>query len=330
MFRSYASRVVLTRVAICCVLGIVTCELVRSAPQVSFAYDAGRPLDVGRKLAVTRDGYTEQALTFASPVQGRVPAALFVPSDKPQGRRPAVIFLHGLPGDLNTMTPLAAAYARAGWVGIALSAPYSRPDLPYRRDLARLLPAPLFDKHDQLEVIQAVQDIRRAIDVLVAHPQVDAKRIGVVGFSYGGALAILAAVADPRIAAVSLMAPSSGLASWMRHTTDTHIAKLAFHELPAADQAAWLQLMDTVDAGDWLRRLPRALPIFIQAGRTDQALPLADLNRLIDAAGSRASVKWYDSGHALVPSSQLDQAAFLEQHFGVRLRDFKPTAQPLR
>ena len=299
-------------------------------PQVSFAYDAGRPLAIERKAEEALDGYTRQELTYASPVQGRVPAALFEPSPKPSGRVPAIIFLHGMPGDLQVMAPLAAAYARAGWITIAISAPYARPELPYRRELARLLPAPLFDKHDQLEVIQAVQDVRRAIDVLLSLPQVSVERIGIVGFSYGGALATLAAVADTRLAAVSLMAPSSGLSSWMRHTSPFHFAKLAFSELTPEDQARWLESMDTVDAADWLRRSSRAVPILIQVGRQDQALPLADLNRLIEAAGARAAVKWYDSGHSLVPSSQPDQAAFLQQQFKVTLKNFKPTPEPIR
>ena len=313
-----------------CLVGIAVWDVASAVPQVSFAYDAGRPLAIERTPSEVMDGYTRQALTYASPVQGRVPAALFEPSPKPRARVPAIIFLHGLPGDLQSMTPLAAAYARAGWVTIALSAPYARPDLPYRRNLARLLPAPLFDQYDQLEVIQAVQDIRRAIDVLLSLPHVSPERIGIVGFSYGGSLATLAGVADTRVAALSLMAPSSGLSSWMRHTSEFHFAKLAFSGLPPAEQTRWLEMMDTVDAADWLRRSSRVVPILFQVGRQDQALPLPDLNRLIEAAGPRAAVKWYDSGHSLVPSSQPDQAAFLQQQFGMTLKDFRPTAEPIR
>ena len=304
----------------------------RQAPatRVSFDYDARRPLSIKSGPVETLDGYTRQAFTFASPVQGRVPAMKFLPRPAPKTPKPAVIFLHGLPGDFQAMAPLAAAYARAGWAGLALSAPFARSDLPYRRNLNRLLPAPLFNEHDLPETIQAVVDIRRAIDVLAADAGVAAHQIVVVGFSYGGALASLAFAADSRVAAVGLMSPTSGLAAWTRLAQDSHVAKRFFLELPANHRDVWLRSMDTVDSAQWLARTSRAAPILIQAGLSDQSVSPDDVALLIRAAGSRATVKWYEAGHALPPATQLDQVAFFEHHLGARLNGFIPTASSIR
>src|SRR5260370_19075462 len=68
-------------------------------------------------------------------------------------------------------------------------------------------------------------DVRSAIKVLAARPDVDPKRIVVIGHSEGGAVALIAAANDKRIAAVALIAangvPGSGLIlAQQRHLLD--------------------------------------------------------------------------------------------------------------
>jgi dienelactone hydrolase len=85
------------------------------------------------------DGYTRTALTYRSPIEGRVPADLFIPLQAAAKPAPAIVFMHGLPGTKETMAPLAAAYARAGVIGLCLSAPFSRDDISYRANDPQLL-----------------------------------------------------------------------------------------------------------------------------------------------------------------------------------------------
>jgi pimeloyl-ACP methyl ester carboxylesterase len=50
--------------------------------------------------------------------------------------------------------------------------------------------------------LEQVEDLGNALDFLARHPAVDPDRIGVIGSSFGGAVAVYAAGTNPRIAAV--------------------------------------------------------------------------------------------------------------------------------
>jgi pimeloyl-ACP methyl ester carboxylesterase len=50
--------------------------------------------------------------------------------------------------------------------------------------------------------LEQVEDLGNALDFLARHPAVDADRIGVIGSSFGGAVAVYAGGINPRIAAV--------------------------------------------------------------------------------------------------------------------------------
>jgi dipeptidyl aminopeptidase/acylaminoacyl peptidase len=54
----------------------------------------------------------------------------------------------------------------------------------------------------RLNCAEQVEDTKAAVGVLSLHPQVLPDRIGVIGSSYGGAIAVAAAASDPRVAAV--------------------------------------------------------------------------------------------------------------------------------
>jgi len=50
--------------------------------------------------------------------------------------------------------------------------------------------------------LEQVEDLRNALSFLAKHPAVDPDRIGVIGSSFGGAVAVYAGGTDPRLAAV--------------------------------------------------------------------------------------------------------------------------------
>src|SRR5262245_12955688 len=141
---------VMTAVAAACAACLIHRD--PTPPRSMFRIAAGE-LDVRRGDVELRDGYQHVTISYASPVVGRVPADLYLPPDSARARVPAVVFLHGLPGQKETMAPLAIAYAKAGIAGLTISAPFNRDDIPYRRGDARLIPAPLFNPHDRDEMI---------------------------------------------------------------------------------------------------------------------------------------------------------------------------------
>ncbi len=57
-------------------------------------------------------------------------------------------------------------------------------------------------------------DLRAAVDVLAARPEVDAERIGVVGVCLGGGYAVRAAATDPRLHAIAGVAGAYNSPAW--------------------------------------------------------------------------------------------------------------------
>ena len=147
------------------------------------------------------DGLVQIKFSFASERDERVPAILI--RRETAGRRPAVIALHGTGGNKEGQVALLKRLAADGFVAIAIdgrwhgarskagsgSADYSAAILrTYRTGEGHPF---LYD---------TVWDILRLIDYLQTRPDVDAARIGMIGFSKGGMETYLAAAVDPRIA----------------------------------------------------------------------------------------------------------------------------------
>jgi len=270
-----------------------------------FAYDGRAPLEVEFGETADREGYRRTAISWASPDGGRVPAWLYLPEGK--GPHPAVLMQHGMPGTRSTLHPLAEAYARAGALVLAPTAPFGRPD-PLYRDVA-LFTMPTFDEGDRLEMGQTVKDLRRAVDLLVQRPDVDPSRIAYVGVSYGGwAGAVLSGVED-RIVAYGLMVGPTSLGERMARDDDG-IEMRTFRELDAPRRAAWLRSMATLDGRHFVARAAPARLRF-DVGVRDELVPLSDALALASAASEPKVVERWEAGHALVPEAYAAQARWL-------------------
>lgn len=317
------------------VLAVMMCLSVSARPADDplnariFAYDKKLPIDLRQQAAETLDGYTRAALTYRSPMEGRVPADLFAPTDASSARKsPAIIVLHGLPGSRSSIAPLAASYARAGVVALCLDAPFNRFDLPYRTEV--LIPAPRFDDYDSREMVQVAMDISRAIEVLSADTRVDPARIGFVGFSYGGGIGVLMAAIEPRLRTLALMSPTSGLVTWLFAAPDAHIAKQTFRSLSPSTQARWIETMSPLEPVRWLAGARSPRPFLLQAARRDENISAGDTAKIIKAGRGAATVKWYDSGHILPVEAEIDQAAFLAEALRFDRSRFAPPTSRVR
>lgn len=124
--------------------------------------------------------------------------------------RPAVIVLHGwLAAGTNgaaTVEARARRYADEGYVALALS----------------MRGWPLSGGSDDCGLRQP-DDIAAAAAWLRAQPGVAADRIGIVGFSQGGQVALLAAARDARVRAVVAYFPVTDVARWKVTTANADI-----------------------------------------------------------------------------------------------------------
>jgi dienelactone hydrolase len=219
-----------------------------------FAYNTHRPLETrdagvalaGRKVSVHVVSYDGGA--------GRVNAFVLVP--RTGGRHPAVLFLHGSGGNREDLLVPAVELANSGVVTMTISQP---------NDAATFRPL--------------VVNARRAIDVLSARPDVDPKKLGLVGYSLGGQTAAILAGDERRLKAIGIIAGRGG-------------------PVPLY----------------WIRKARAQL--FFEAGTQDQVVPHSQLLALIQAAPGDPGVRWYRTGHGMNTRSMEDMVAWEARELG--------------
>jgi dienelactone hydrolase len=271
---------------------LLACASAQAQTPGLFAYDASRPLDVREQGARETGGAARIVeLAYASPKGGRVPATLVLPEG--EGPFGAVVFQHGgPPSRRGDFLAEAESLAGAGVASLLVDAPFNRPG-------AR--PFVTFDVRDRNAYAQNVIDLRRGIDLLAARPEIDAKRIALVGFSYGGVLAGVVAGVDRRLAAVAVMSGPGRITEPLRDEGRRQ-------GIPARRLARYLAAMRAVDAVPYVGRATARF--LFQFGRRD-AMPAAWFRAYVAAAPRGSRVRWYAAGHGLSEAAARDRRAWL-------------------
>jgi dienelactone hydrolase len=155
----------------------------------------------------------------------------------------------------------------------------------------RLLPVRLRDM-----ILHAAVDYRRALDYLETRPEIDAKRIGAVGYSMGGVTLSNLMAVEPRFkAAVACVAPPF-----------SRKARLAAGPALAG--------MDAVAPGNFAPLLGDR-PILYLMGTTDIYYTKAEAEEMVATIpGTAKQLKFFESGHQLPPEYIDDALAWMRTH----------------
>ena len=251
----------------------------------------------------------------------RLDADLYTPASTPA---PAVLLAHGFGQDKAALAGQARSLQRQGYVVLAYSA----------RGFGRSQGSIGLDSLDG-----EVPDARSMIDLLARTPAVERRDgdpvVGIVGGSYGGALALMAGATDPRVDTVvaaitwndladALAPPSAGTpagqpvlrdfkAGWAARLFGAGIAGSAepcgrftadfcglYRRLVTGGTAtaADLALLRRSSPSTVLSRM--TAPTLLLQGEQDRLFGLdqADANaRQLAAAGAPVQVRWFDGGH---------------------------------
>jgi predicted esterase len=170
-------------------------------------------------------------------------------------------------------------------------------------------PDPKDGQTDRQRVIDETIEVRRALDLLLAQPDVNRKRIAYVGHDYGAMYGANVAGVDKRVKTYILMAPIGSfsywsLAYWLRKTDDP------FKE-------AYRQALKTVDP---ISHISHAAPatILFQFANSDEHIPRAEALAFSDAASKPKEIKWYDAKHNLdVEAARNDRREWLTRQLGL-------------
>jgi len=273
-----------------------------------YDYDPKAALNAEEKLLYERDGVKVYDLTYDSPKGGRVTAYLVVPAGK--GPHAGVVFGHWGPGNRTEFLPEATLYAGAGCVSVLVDYPWVRP-AAWRKTLKQEDDP----EGDHALFVQAVIDLRRGLDLLASRADVDPKRLGYVGHSFGAQWGGILSAVEPRLKAVVLMAGVPDQASIWRDNDDPGVVAWRANT-PKGKQEAYLKMTERTAA---VRYVPHAAcPLLFQFARHERYFDKAAMERYCAAAPKGTPVKWYDTGHELNdPDALTDRAAWLREQIGL-------------
>jgi dienelactone hydrolase len=255
-----------------------------------FDYDSKQPLDLQDKVIEDFDGGAIHDVTYASLKGGTVSAYLIVPKGK--GPFAAVLFGHWGNGTRAEFIPEAKIYAKAGVVSLI-------PDYPWDRAGASRKSLDHYDKPelDRDIQIQAVIDLRRGIDLLLARPDVDRKRLAYVGHSYGAQWGSILSASDQRMKVSVLMAGAAELADVLLRSDEPGIAEFRKSQ-PAGQLEKYVAVNSPLDAIHFIGNAA-PIPLLLQFANYEQYFDKTSMQNYIAAASQPNKVLKYDTGHDL-------------------------------
>jgi dienelactone hydrolase len=223
-----------------------------------------------------------------------IPATWSTPADERPA--PAVLLLHGFSSSKERMAQgIGRPLLKRGVASLALDLPYHGERGTASGDLPK----------NPLALVgawrSAVAESRAAVRWLAAQPEVDAERIGVLGYSLGGFLALMTAADEPALKAVVLAAAG---------------------DLP--DQTPYAALVRGVADPPRAARRLAGRPLLLVNGRRDTTTRPAQAERLFAAAQEPKTIMWYDGGH-WPPAAAIEGAA--EWMAEQLRRDTEPSAR---
>lgn len=260
-------------------------------PASAFSYDAGAPLAVKVARTWNEGSLTFKDLTFASAGR-RVHAEVVVP--KVSSPHPGVLFVHWL-GDpkttnLTEFVPDARSLAASGITSVLIDAMWAQPSW--------------FDKRrstdtDYVASIAQIVDLRRALDLLEAQPNVDPSAIGYVGHDFGAMYGAILSAIDPRPRCYVLMAGVPTLSEWY------------LLGAPPKDKVRYVGQMSVLDPIKYLTR-SSARSFLFQFALKDEYVPLSEAERFASSAPGERAAFFYASDHKLgQPEIAADRLAWL-------------------
>jgi len=308
------SRICRTLCTLSTVLLLIPYCLAQSQQLVShFDYDKKAPLDIKTIGTEKRGDVIIYDITYASPKGGDVPAYLVVPNRK--GPFAAVVWGHWYwqnspMRNRKEFLDEAVALAPAGVVSLLTDGPVARPG--YVADTT-----PLNEKQTT-DMVQAVVDMRRGIDLLLARPDVDPKRLAYVGHSYNAVIGAFLSGVDRRAKAYVLMA--GGLSDEVDKKTpeyQEYRQKVGPEKFDAfVEKYSWL------DQGKYVAHATPAI-VFMQFATQETFLTPERAREYEKVVSEPKRFKIYEAPHALNAEARRDRIAFLTEQ--LKLRPLSPT-----
>lgn len=246
-----------------------------------------------------QDGMESQLLVIETPFGYRRVAEMF----RPEGDTllAAILYVHwyepeSISSHRTQFEEEAKELARLGAVCLSIETLWSDRDFFLKRT----------QKEDMQNSMEEVVNIRRAMDVLLAQPNVDTRRFAYVGHDFGGMYGVLAGSLDQRPTHYVVMASTPRFPDWYLY-------------LPKLEGEAREMFIRQMAAIDPITHVPHLSPasVLFQFATDDFHVPKERAEEFFAAAQEPREIKWYDAQHGLNETATEDRKAWLKQSLGL-------------
>jgi len=258
---------------------------------------APRPFDYTMKWMYNLPGYDIGVydVRFPSAVESPTPEnnTVYCEYYRPEGKGPfpCVIVLDITGGDQSVSRVLCTHLSRHGVAGLFVQMAYYGPRRPPGSKL-RLLSTDMFQTAAAIR--QTVLDLRLATAWMESRPEIDAKRLGILGTSLGSFLASLAAEMEPKLGRVALLLSGGGfIDGYYDNPRAAEYRK--FYELLGGSKDKLAKIIAPYDPITCAASLKSRKVLMLEAMH-DEIVP-PKMGEAMWRACGEPEIHWYNSGH---------------------------------
>lgn len=247
-----------------------------------------------------KEGVETQLLVIQTPFGYRHMADLF----RPQTREScaAILYLHWYEpsspdSNRSQFAEEAREMARSGAVCLLVETLWSDPDFFLKRTQAE----------DLQNSVEEIVNLRRAMDLILSQPGVDAGRFALVGHDFGGMYGVVAGSVDQRPTGYVVMAATPRFPDWYLYSP----------KLEGIAREEFIRQFSPLDPITHIPNLSPA-PVLFQFGTDDPHVPRDRAQEFFRAAKQPREIKWYEAGHGLNAEAASDRRKWLKEKLGLR------------
>ncbi len=260
---------------------------------------------------IPRETFVTPELVYYPTFDGRqIPAFLYRPKDGPQNNLPVVIYVHGGPeGQFRPTFNAVIQFLVSQGYGVL--APNVRGSTGYGYDYQSL---------DDVRLrMDSVNDLRYAALWLAEQGIADAKRIAVMGGSYGGFMVLSALTTYPEVWAAGV--DIVGIANFVTFLENTGPWRRKLREAEYGSLERDREFLEEISPIHHVDRI--TAPLFVVHGANDPRVPVGEAEQIVAALRARKTpveyLRFDDEGHGLIKRANRlvaypAIARFLDEH----------------
>jgi dipeptidyl aminopeptidase/acylaminoacyl peptidase len=225
---------------------------------------------------------------------------LYRPPARFTGPRPIMIEIHGGPEGQSRPTYLARDNYLINELGIALLMPNVRGSVGYGKSFEKLDNGPLRE--------DAVKDIGALLDHLAKMPDVDSKRIMVIGGSYGGFMSLACATHfNDRLRCAVDEVGISHFGTFLKNTESyrRQLRRVEYGDETDPQMAAFFEKISPLNHAGKITK-----PLFVVQGGNDPRVPASEAAQMVAKVKANGTPVWYmlarDEGHGFQKKTNRD------------------------